>query len=261
MNQRCSLTRIGILFSFLLLFVSCTTTPPEVRPLPLRIGVVRDYAPLVFRMNAGYVGIEADLARLLGVEMGRPVQFMEYGFDDQIYALLTNQTDIIMAGMTITGERKMRINFADYYLKSGLAAAMRSDRANEFNSLQSILENAATVGVIGSTTAEAYVRRTFPANIRVILLGKPSDAPFELKNRKIDVYLDDAPSIAWIVSSNASEVQGLFQPLTESFYGWGMRKEDEPLMAQTNSVLKKWKEDGTLKKVLSKWLPYTEDFW
>jgi polar amino acid transport system substrate-binding protein len=260
MNPMVSIRWIAVILVCLVFLTSCMTAPPVVQPPPLRTGVVRDYPPLVFKTDNGYAGIEAELASLLGAEIGRPVQFVEYGFDEQTDALLGRQTDIIMTGMTVTRERKMRINFADYYLKSGLALAVRLDSAKEFGSLEDILERANTVGVIGTTTAEAYVRRTFPASIRVLLLGKPSDAPYALKNRKIDVYVDDAPSIGWLVSSNASEVKGLFQPLTEFYYAWGIRKDDERLLEQANAVIAKWKKDGTLTKVLKKWLPYSDDF-
>jgi polar amino acid transport system substrate-binding protein len=226
------------------------------------VGVVRDFPPLVFRMNDGYAGAEADLARLLGRELGRPVRFVERNFDDQVPALLANETDIIMTGMTITDERKVSIDFADYYLKCGLAAAMRADRADEFNSLTGIMNNAATVGVVESTVAEAYVRRTFPATVRVLLLGKPSDAPFELKNRRIDVYVDDLTSITWVVSSNAAEVKGLFEPpLTVAYNGWGVRKGDDEFLNRINAIIAKWKTDGTLSKVLRRWLPYLKSYY
>ena len=165
-----------------------------------------------------------------------------------------------MAGMTVTDERQVRINFSDYYLKTGLAMAVRRDKAQDFSSLQNVYANAGAVGVVGGTIAEGYVRRNFPSNIRVLLLGKPSDASFELKNRRIDVYVDDAPSIGWVVSSNAAELQGFFEPLTTDYYGWGINKSNEELRNQANSVLAQWKKDGTLQRILKRWLPYLKSY-
>jgi ABC-type amino acid transport substrate-binding protein len=257
------LLRTIFIFFALSLFAACSKPPPVtvVQLPPLRVGVVRDYPPLVFRVNDSFSGAEAEMARLLGRALSRPVQFVQRGFDDQIPALLAGETDIIMTGMVITDARKVRINFSDYYLKSSLAVACRASDAGQFNSMENILGNAGTVGVIGSTVAEAYVRRTFPGTIRVILLGKPSDAPFELKNRRIDVYVDDAPSIAWIASSNASEVRGLFEPMTTAYYGWGVSKDDDVLLGQVNGLLSQWKKDGTLDRVLRRWLPYLKSYY
>lgn len=252
--------RITFIVVFLASFLAaCSTPPPVYQPPPLRVGVW-DYPPLVYRTSEGYLGAEAEMARLLGRALGRPVQFAHRRFDDLIPSLLAGEIDIIMAGMTVTDERKVRIDFSNYYLKTGLAVAMRRDKAQEFNSLQSIYANAGAVGVVGGTIAEGYVRRNFPSNIRVLLLGKPSDAPFELKNRRIDVYVDDAPSIAWVVSSNAAEIQGMFDPLTVDYYGWGLNKGNYELLDQTNAVLAQWKKDGTLLRILRRWLPYLKSY-
>jgi polar amino acid transport system substrate-binding protein len=251
----------GIVIVVAALLAGCATPPPTaVQPPAIRVGVVRDFPPFVLRTGDAYSGAEVDFARLLGAALGRPIKFVERGFDDQVPALLAQETDIIMTGMTITDERKMRISFSDYYLKSGLALAVRADQAAELNSLQNVLNNAQVVGVIGGTTGEAYVRRTFPPSIRVLLLGKPSDAPFELKNRRIDAYVDDAPSVAWLVSSNAAEIRGLFEPLGVAYYGWGISKDNTALLAQVNALLGVWRKDGTLDGILDRWLPYLKAY-
>jgi ABC-type amino acid transport substrate-binding protein len=53
----------------------------------------------------------------------RRIKFVELSWDQQISALLSGKTDIIMPGMSITQARKVRIDFTDSYLKSGLVAA------------------------------------------------------------------------------------------------------------------------------------------
>ena len=261
MHRSLWIERLVVALCVTCFFAACSTPPPVVPQRSLRVGVVRDYPPLMFRPNDGYAGAEADFARLFGRALGSPIRFVERGFDDLIPSLLAGEIDIIMTGMTISDERKLRIDFTDYYLKSGLAVATRADRANEFNSLGAVLSGTQTVGVIGSTVAEAYVRRTFPGTTRVVLLGKPSDAAFELKNRTIDVYVDDAPSIAWVVSANASEMRGLYEPMTIAYYGWGVRKGDDALLAEANAILGAWKKDGTLERVLRRWLPSLKSYY
>jgi ABC-type amino acid transport substrate-binding protein len=254
------LRRIIVVVFSLFLFTGCSTpSGAAVQPLPLRVGVW-DFPPLVYRTSGGYLGAEAEMASLLGKSLGRRVQFVHRRFDDLIPSLLAGEIDIIMAGMTITAERKVRINFSDPYLRSGLTVAMRADKAQQFDSVTKIYASAETVGVVGGTIAESYVRRNFPSRARVLLIGKPSDAPFELKSRRIDVYVDDAPSIAWVVSSNAAEVQGLFEPLTDDYYGWGINKGNHELLDQVNAVLAQWKKDGTLERILRRWLPYLKSY-
>jgi polar amino acid transport system substrate-binding protein len=254
------LRRVVLSVLLLFFFAGCSTTTQVVpSSLPLRIGVC-DLPPLVYRVGGEYLGAEADMARLLGKSLDRPVQFIHRRFDDLIPSILAGEIDIIMAGMTVTEEKQVRIDFSDHYLKTGLAMAIRSDNIREFDSLPKILDNARAVGVVKGSVAEAYVRRNFPTNMRVLLLGKPSDAVFELKTRRIDVFVDGAPSIAWVVSSNAAGVHGFFEPMTVDYYGWGINKRNLEFLSQVNAVLAQWKKDGTLEGILRRWLPYLKNY-
>jgi ABC-type amino acid transport substrate-binding protein len=134
---------------------------------------------------------------------------------------------------------------------------MRAGDAPKYTSLQSIKESQDTVGVVGGTTGEAFVRANFP-NARVVELTEPSDAPLSLKNRRIDLFVHDAPSIVWLVSENEADLKGFWTLLNEEYLGWGVRRDDKELLSQVNSIISKWRKDGTLKQVLVRWLPYLE---
>jgi ABC-type amino acid transport substrate-binding protein len=245
-------------------FTGCATTtdsPPaqEVKSNALRVGVSPDYPPMAFKLNDRITGAEADLALRLGNAMGSPVEFVELGWDQLIPSLMEGKIDIIMSGMTITEARKVRINFTDPYFKSGLATLMRAEDAWEYNSLQKIRDTISRVGVVRNTTGEAYVRAHLLNAANIIPLGKANDAALALKNRRIDLFVNDAPSIVWLVSENEG-LKGFWEALNEEYLGWGVNRDNSKLLTQVNFVLRNWKKDGTLKEVLSKWLPYWKGF-
>ena len=66
----------------------------------------------------------------------------------------------------------------------------------------------------------------------------------------------------WLVSENEADLTALLQPLNEEELAWGVRRDDPELLMQINSILNKWKNDGTLNRILLKWLPsqYLERF-
>ena len=67
----------------------------------------------------------------------------------------------------------------------------------------------------------------------------------------------DAPVIWNLYTENETEgLVGIKKLLTEEYYGWGVRREDTELLDKINAVLKKWKEDGTLDKTVTHWMPY-----
>ena len=253
-----SFIKIAILF--LIIFIGgCAATKNSTvagdSGRTLRVGVTPDYPPVIFKLNNEIAGVEADLARRLAKELNRTVQFIELRWDDQIPALLEGKTDIVMSGISITEARKIRIDFTDYYFKSGLLAMMRVEDARKYNTIRDIMQSNATVGVVKGTTGDIFVQRNFPNVTRISALSKAGDAPSELKNRRIDIFVNDAPSIIWLVSENEADLTAFWKPLNEEYLAWGIRRDDREFLGLVNSVLRKWKEDGTLKGVLTRWLP------
>jgi ABC-type amino acid transport substrate-binding protein len=253
--------RIGkVALCVLLALVStgCATSRDSQVPGPdlLRVGITPDYPPIIFKQNEEIRGAEADFAQRLGQALNRQVQFVELPWDKQIPSLIEGTIDIIMSGMTITEARKARINFADPYLKSGLVTLMRAGDASKFLSLRDIQEGFVTVGVVSGTTGEAYVRKNFLNAANIISVRRASDAPNLLTNMRIDLFVNDAPSIVWLVSENEGTLKGFWEPLTVDYLGWGIRADDKGFLMEVNAALNTWKRDGTLKDILSRWLPY-----
>jgi ABC-type amino acid transport substrate-binding protein len=226
----------------------------------LLVGVTPNYPPMIFKLNGEIRGLEADFAFLLSRELGRPLEFVEVDWDQQIPSLLARKIDIIMSGMSITEARKARIQFAAPYIRSGLAVLMRSADSSSFGSFEAIRNTSLTVGVVRTTTGEAYVRKNFPNAANIISIPRAGDAVHLLKGMRIDLFVHDAPAVAWLVSESEGTLKGSWDLLNEEYMGWGLRREDEELLNRVNSILARWKKDGTLKRVLLQWLPYWKDF-
>ena len=258
--------RIALITLLAALFLGCAATQDtksvvEPQQNTLHVGITPTYPPLVFRLGNNIAGVEVDLARKLGEELNRPIEFIEFRWDELIPALLEGKIDIIMSGMSITEAREVRIIFTDPYLKSGLLTALRAEDAKKYTSLKDIQQNHLAVGVIKDTTGDVFVQRNLP-RARTVPFSRSDRAAFDLKNRRIDIFIDDAISVIWLVSENEAELTGLWEPLTEEYIAWGVRRDNQEFLAQVNAILGRWKEDGTLNNVLLKWLPpeYLEHF-
>ncbi len=264
--------RLLLLLFSVLLICSCTEVnqasqpPPEIK-IPkevlqkeaanlLRIGVSPNYPPVIFIQGGKLAGIEADFARLLPSELNRPVKLVAYRWNDLFRALLDGDIDVIMSGVTITRPRQMRMAFTIPYLKTGLMTAFRLKDADKYTSVKKILNSNASVGVVANTTGEAYVRKHFKFASRIVLLKNAQEAAWQLKGRNIDLFVHDAPSVMWLVSENESELTGLWKPLDKEFIAWGVRRGDKRLLDSLNRVIRKWKKNGTIDKILDNYLPF-----
>lgn len=240
-------------------FLGCATTQDTksvVKPKQdtLLVGITPSYPPLIFKLGDRIAGIEVDLAQKLGKELNRKVEFIELGWDALIPALLEGKIDIIMSGMSITRAREVRVAFTDHYLKSGLLIAMRSEDSRKYTSLQAIKDDHLAAGVLKETTGDIFVQKNLP-RARKIPYSTADRAAYDLKLRRIDIYVDDALSVIWLVSENEADLTALWEPLTEEYIAWGVRRDNTELLAQVNTILSTWKQDGTLHNVLIKWLP------
>jgi ABC-type amino acid transport substrate-binding protein len=227
---------------------------------PILVGVTPNYPPVIFKTNEQIAGLEADLARRLAAELKRPIQFVEVTWERQIPALLEEKIDIIMSGMTITQARQVRIAFSQPYLTSGLMIAFTAENASTYTSLQNITESVPAVGFVAGTTGEVYARDKFREGNRMVPVKSANEAALALKNRRIDIFVYDAPSVVWIVSENEAELKFLPELLNIEYLGWGLRRDDRELLVGVNALLSRWKNDGTLKQTILKWLPYWKHF-
>jgi ABC-type amino acid transport substrate-binding protein len=253
--------KVVILFALAFFFSGCAapfleSKPEEPRPPALRVGVYPFYPPMIFKQDGVISGAEADLALRLAKMLGKEGQFIELGWEQLIPALIEGKIDIIMSGMTITEARKARVNFTDPYFKMGLVTLMRAQDVSKFNSLERIRESFVTVGVVQGTTGESFVRNHFLKAANIISFQKASEARYLLVNRRIDLFVHDAPSIVWLVSENEGTLKGFWEPFDEEYLGWAVNRGDQDLYLKVNSILSTWKKDGTLKGILTRWLPY-----
>jgi ABC-type amino acid transport substrate-binding protein len=146
--NRLGRSRYRVLGCIGLLFVLCSCAAPESRTLPpaprteqqmpalpttppasLRVGLTPNYPPVVFKEQGTITGLEADIARGVGEELGRPIAFVELAWEDLIPALEGGRIDVIMSGMFVTPVRQHRVRFVKPYLRIGQMAIIRkSDR-------------------------------------------------------------------------------------------------------------------------------------
>lgn len=224
---------------------------------PLRVGVTPNFPPMIFNQQGELAGVEVDLMKMVGRDLGRPVQAVILPWDEIIDELLSGKVDVIMSGMTITEARKMRMAFTDSWMNSGLMAMMRQKDTGQFNSAADIAQSYARIGVLARSTGHDYVRKNCP-NAKLVRIASAGDAAVQLQRNRLDLYIDDIPSILWQVSSYEAELAVMMERLTIDQIAWGVRRDDTALTAQLNEVIRRRKQDGSIDAVLLKWLPYYE---
>jgi polar amino acid transport system substrate-binding protein len=246
-------------------FAACA--PVETKPTPqpqpqnknvLRVGVSTNAPPIIFKQGERITGLEADFARDFAKYLGKSLHFVELTWKKQIPALLNNQTDIIMSGITKTPVREMRVAFSTSYFRSGQMALIRMRDAANFRTGFYSIKGSLAIGAVEDTTGEFFVLENFRDN-KIVKFSKSTDGAKALINREIDMLIHDAPIILYLASVNESKgVTPLFSLFTEEYLAWAMRKDDTELLKSANTYLQTIHKNGRLKEMIKRWIPLAQ---
>ncbi|NIV47234.1 MAG: transporter substrate-binding domain-containing protein [Gammaproteobacteria bacterium] len=220
----------------------------------LRVGLTANYPPLIDKVDGKLEGIEIDLAREVGKDLGKRMVFVEMPWVELIAALKAGEIDVIMSGMSITAERKKEISFTEPYLEIGQMAITRVDEIQRLGNLSALLSAPITVGFEPATTGESFVK-TNMRNAKPQPVASIDAAVTALRNREIDAFVHDAPT-AWRIGSDPAyqDLIGLYWPLTDEHLGWGVRIADPALRKVLSDQITVMKKDGRLASITRKWI-------
>jgi polar amino acid transport system substrate-binding protein len=265
MNRRSSVLLGTGFLSLMLLLAGCGITKRATREAPspatglsrIRVGLATNYPPLAFRQNGSIKGIEPDLARQLSDDSGLDVTIVEVAWEKLIPALRDGQIDVIMSGMSITEERGELVSFAEPYLRVGQMSLIRAEDIADLAEPSVMFSKAWRVGFMNNTTGEFFAREHLP---RSELVGFDSiEAGIAaLHAKRIDYFIHDAPTI-WRITldleTRDDALLALFNPLTEEYLAWAVRKSDTELLGLLSTHISQWKQSGQLQRILNRWIP------
>jgi polar amino acid transport system substrate-binding protein len=247
---------ILVLALFLPLMFSCGGAQPKAsapRQRVLLVGTTGDAPPYAFRRGDGLDGLEVDLARELGKALGRPVDLVEMPFEELLDSLLEGQVDLVMAGLTITASREVRVAFGEPYVRTTIAALIRRESASRFSARDAVCRSPIDVGIVKATTGEKMLREKCPA-MTPRLYPTVLAAVGELRQGRIDAVVHDAPVLQWLQSQNEGELQLVPTEIADQRLAWAFRPNEGALRAKANAALASMRADGTLDQIVAKWI-------
>lgn len=155
----------------------------------LKIGVSATREPFAFSDGNGIItGCDAELARRIGIKLGRPIEFMDMKFSALIPALQSGKIDLAIS-MTPTEERKKSINFSHVVFASAQVMLVKKApgeqaKDDKLASLDDV--DGKRVAVFTGTTTDTHVARNYP-NAEILRFDSTADIVLALKNKKADV--------------------------------------------------------------------------
>ena len=206
-----------------------------------------EFPPYEFHEGDDVVGIDADIARAIGEEMGMEVKIEDMAFDSIIPAVTSGKADFGAAGMTVTEDRKKNVDFTDTYatatqviiVKEGSDIAGPDDLTGK------------KIGVQLGTTGDIYADDIEDAKVE--RYNKGFEAVQALTQDKIDaVVIDGEPAKEFVAEADGLKI--LDEAFTEEENAIAVAKDNDDLLKKMNEALASLKESGKIDEIVAKYI-------
>ncbi len=213
-----------------------------------------EFPPYEYYEGEEVVGIDAEIAAAIAEKLGMELEIVDTAFDSIIPAIVAGKYDMGMAGMTVTDERLEEVNFSESYATGVQVVIVK--KGSEIKTVDDLTgDKKYTIGVQTGTTGDLY--STWDIEDEglgtVSRFNKGADAVEALKIGKVDcVIIDNEPAKAFVAESEELEI--LETAYAEEQYAIAVSKDNEELLESINKALADLTEDGTIKKIVDKYI-------
>ena len=256
----------------------CLTTLANAKSI--KIGTEGAYPPWNNLNAAGELeGAEIDFGNEACKRMSVDCEWVTQDWDGIIPALLNGKYDIIIAGMSITEERKEKVNFTNGYMTDGARFAVLKGSGLENLSISGMEKvnlngaggkeqaaigqliaamNGKTVCVQSATIHQNFLEKHMAGAVEVKLYQSVDDTNLDLIAGRCDAILADVGStIDYMATDVGTNVSFTGPTFSGGVFGDGVggaiRKEDTDILDMWNGVIAEMVADGSLSEITKKW--------
>ena len=195
-----------------------------------------------------FEGIDVEVAAAIAEKLGLELVVDDMGFDAALLAAQNGQSDIVMAGVTVTEERAAVMEFSDSYATGVQVVIVKEGSDVTMDNLGEKM-----IGCQKATTGYIYASDTPEkggyGEDHVIAYETGALAVEALKNGQVDCVIIDKAYVA--ANEGLTILDGEW--VTED-YAIGMKKGNTALLEAVNNAMAELKADGTFQTIVDKYI-------
>ena len=222
-----------------------------------KIATDTTFAPFEFAQTDGtYVGIDVDLLAAIAEDQGFQYELEPLGFDAALQSVQANQSDAVIAGMSITDERKEVFDFSDPYYDSTVCAAAAAN--GDISSLDDLKGKNVAIknGTMSADWAESlkdeygFTTTTFDT----------SDVMYQdVAAGNSAACFEDTPVMGYAISTGNVDLKIIAEAESDGDYatpyGFAVKKgENAELLAKFNAGLANIKNSGKYDEIVNSYV-------
>ena len=206
------------------------------------------FPPYEMTTDSGdFEGIDVEVAGAIAEKLGLELQVDDMDFDAALLAAQNGKSDIVMAGVTVTDDRKLVMNFTDSYATGVQVVIVKEGSDVTLDNLGEKM-----IGTQRGTTGYIYTSDDY-GDDHVTAYDNGASAVQALQNGQVDcVVIDAAPAEAYVEANPGLTILDT-EYVTEN-YAIGVNKDNTALLDAVNGALAELTADGTLDAIIGKYI-------
>ena len=199
--------------------------------------------------NGGFEGIDVEIATEIARKLGLELVVDDMEFGSVITSVQSGKSDIAMAGLTVTEERKQNVDFTTSY-----ATGIQVIIVPEDSDILTVddLANDKMIGVQDGTTGYIYCSDDYGED-HITSYTNGAMAIEALKGGKVDaVVIDNEPARAFVAANDGLKILDT-EYIVEN-YAIGVSKDNPGLCEAVNNALTELIADGTVQMIVDKYI-------
>lgn len=212
------------------------------------------YAPFEYMEGDKVVGFSHDILEAAGAKEGIKFNFVNTPFEGIFANVEKGDSDVALASITITDERKQKVDFSEPYFQATqmIVTAAKGSDVKTFKDLKT-----RSVSVQNGTTADLILQDLQGKGSASIKRFETMPLAFkELLSGGVDATVGDNGVVQNFVANNPGvKMNTIVDPsFPKEQYGFALRKgRQDDLREKINKGLAEIKADGTYAKIEAKW--------
>ena len=227
----------------------------------VRIGTEGAYPPFNYLDKDGNLqGFDIEIAEALCEAADMECTFVTQSWDGMIPALLARKYDAIIASMSITEERKQRVDFTEKYYQTPARFVKHKDRDIEIS--EEGLRGK-TVGVQRATVSANFINDNFSDIMTIRSYATQEEANMDIASGRLDLLFADAVVLqnGFLETDPGSDYEFAGPSYTdEKWFGEGigiaLRKGEDDLRKAFNEAIITIRENSTYMEINDKYFDF-----
>lgn len=226
----------------------------------VRIGTEGAYPPFN-NMTAGgdLVGFDIDIAKALCEEMKVECEFVISDWDGIIPGLQAGKFDAIIASMSITDERKEKVDFTQKYYNTPPAIAITKE--SKLTGVTDEDLKGVALGAQSSSTHSNYAEEKLPST-NLSLYPTAEEYKLDISSGRVEAVIDDVVVLSeWLATEDGAccKLLGTLTPdpvINGEGAGIAIRKDEGELKEMFNKAIEGILANGKYKEINDKYFTF-----